>query len=504
MITRFRDNPNLNLKTVKTTSGETEYRRNCRKIKEAYYVIDEQCFEVEGKWYASTSKLITLDYETGKYVLIRTSQLVYGFVGFKADGSANLGYFTENKYKNVLVNIPAHGPIRSISEEFLTKLDCVEDISTGVWHAKCNITAGQIKKFEEIRSRRVFKEKGYNIEDNQEEFIEKVKLYHELPMKISAKATRYGKMLGATTFGCEFETATGYVPDHIQNQTGTIICRDGSIDNAEFVTVPMKNAKGLITLANLCKQLCKRTTVDIRCSFHVHLGTLPDDRLFLVALYALCLRIQDDVFTMFPYYKIEWKSFKKKNYCQKLRKLGIGKLKTDTKEEYETYVNDGYYRLFKWLNEGLDPDDDFNRRNHVHARGYKWERAGRYYWVNFMNMFFSDRKTMEFRIHHATTNSYKVINWIFICNAIVKYAERNTKSILADGSAITLEEVLGFYAKEFKNADGKFLTNYLRAYVKERKDYFAADLGRGDIESRQELLDDKKYTFTFAGVDSLV
>lgn len=506
MMARYRDNPDLKAKVVKTIDGTTEYRKNCRKIGDKYYVVGEQCFEVDGKWYASTSKLVTLDHETGKYVLLKTSKLVYGLVGFKPDGTPNLGYFSENIYNNCLVNIPGYGAIRSLSEEFLEKNGCIEEISSGLWRLRSTMTESEIVKAGRITSRKVFKEKGYNIEDNKEEFQQKKAAYENYTRKKTLKSERYARFLEKTTFGCEFESAMGILPDHIQNRTGVVICRDGSIDNAEFVTVPMKGAKGLLAIKDLCLELSKRTTKDIKCAFHVHLGSIPDDRLFLVALYALAIRIQDDVFTMFPYYKTDWKDFKKKNYCQKLRKLGIPLLKKGaTRAEYESYVNDGYYRLFKWLSEGNDPDDLFNRRNHVHPRPQKWERAQRYYWINFMNMFFSDRKTMEFRVHQATTNHHKAINWIFICNAVINYARTHAKEILSSADKITLDQVIGYYAEAFpRSVDAKFLTSYLQAYVKERKEYFKNDKDKGDYESAAELKNDPNYTFSFGNVEGLV
>lgn len=501
---RYKDDPKLKFKTIKTVTGETEYRRNCRKIKDKYYIENEQCFLIGKVWYAYTSKLITFDYEKGVHVIIKDTPLVYGVVGFKKEGEPEFGYFTENKYNNIVVNIAGYGSVKCFNEDTLVKGGYVENLSDAIWHYRKALSASMLSKLTNIHSKKVYRDKGYNIEDNAAEFKEKIESYDKYPVKISSNAMRYGKLLGKITYGCEVETAMGYVPDHIQNRTGLIICRDGSIDNAEYVTVPMKGAKGLMNLKYMAEELSKRTTIDIKCSYHIHFGTLPDDRLFLVALWALAIRIQDEIFTMFPGYKTNWEKFKKKDYCQKVRKLGVGILQKDfDKEEYEAYINDGYYRIHKFLNDGNEPDDRFNRNNHQHVRTAKWERAGRYYWLNFMNMFFSDRKTMEFRLHQATTNGRKMIAWLFICNAILKYAEKYPRQILSSGEPIALDTVMDYYQEHFKNKEGEFMSRYLKAYIANRKSYFLGQRKKGNLECREELLEDKEFMFEFEGMTNL-
>jgi hypothetical protein len=498
---RFKDDPSLKFKTVVSVNGITEYRKNCRKIKDKYYIIGEDCIEIDEKWHVKNSKLITYDYETNEWILIKSRPLVYGVVDFKTPGTPVFGYFTENKYNNLWVYISNYGSVKALNEAVLVKNGYLENLSDGVWKCKKGLTSTEIAKLSLIESRKVYKEKGYNIEDNKEEFTDKTKTYNDFPIKISAGAMRYGKMLGNTSFGLEIETSTGYIPDNIQNRTGVIICRDGSIDNAEFVTIPLRGAKGLMNIKYLSSELCKRTMADIKCSFHIHLGTLPDNRLFVTSLYALGIRIQDELFTMFPYYKTDWKGIKKKDYNQKLRKLGTGLLsKSMTKVQFEQYVDEAYYRLFTFLNDGIAPDDRFNRRTHHHHRTAKWERAQRYYWLNFMNFFFSDRKTAEFRLHQATLNGQKMINWLFICNAVVRYAEKYAKDILSSTTPISLNTVLDYYANTFKTKDGKFLSEYLKAYVQDRKDYFLKDYKKGDYVSSKELDDDKTFKFEYQGV----
>ena len=111
--------------------------------------------------------------------------------------------------------------------------------------------------------------------------------------------------------------------------------------------------------------------------------------------------------------------------------------------------------------------------------------------------------TVEFRLHHGTLNGQKMINWLFICNAICQYAVKNANTILSDNKPIDLDTVLSHYESTFKTAQGKFLSDYLKAYVKDRKEYFAKDKARGDYISQKETQEDKEYIFTHEGVSWL-
>lgn len=501
---RFKENPDLKLKRVKTIKGLIEYKRNCVSVDDVWYVKGEDCIDIDGKWYPKTSKLIALDHETGEWVLIKGKPLVYGVVGFKTDGSAILGYFTENKYNNVVVRVPQYGDVRTFNEKLLVESGFVEEISTGTWVNKRDLTDRDMKRITAIGGRRVHTNKGYNIEDNADEFKQKIDAYANYNIPTTPGAIRFGKLLGEVTYGAEIETSMGTLPDHVQNRTGVVICRDGSIKNAEFVTVPMKGPKGLLNLKYLSSELSKRTLTDIDCSLHFHLGNLPKDRLFIVSLYALAIRIQNEVFSMFPRYKQDWQNIKRQDYNQKLRKIGIGLLKpTMKKEEYTQYIDEAYYRIATWLNDGVPPDNNFNRVTNEHQQTQKWNRKQRYYWINFMNMFFSKRRTMEFRLHHNTVNGQKMVNWLFICNAICQYAAQNSDEILSSDKPIPLDTVLDYYGQTFKSSHAKFLSEYLKAYVKDRKEYFLKDYKNGDFISQKETNEDKDYVFKYEGISWL-
>lgn len=141
----------------------------------------------------------------------------------------------------------------------------------------------------------------------------------------------------------------------------------------------MSGAKGLQNITDVATLVTERCEVDINCSLHYHFGNIPKDRLYLIALYTLAYKIQDEVFEMFPYYKTDPRGIKKKNYCQKLKQMSIYPLKDSSKEGYEQYVEEIYVRIFTFLSDGHPPSEFANKKLHKHPIRNKWERHSRYF-----------------------------------------------------------------------------------------------------------------------------
>lgn len=117
-----------------------------------------------------------------------------------------------------------------------------------------------------------------------------------------------------------------------------------------------------------------------------------------------------------------------------------------------------------------------------------------------MNMIFSHRETVEFRLHTPTTNAYKMVNWLYICVAILKYAHKHQKEILK-GEKVTFKDVLNIYANTNKRSlSARRLTEYLIAYFESRKARFSADYKKGDVLSNWDITEDKDYEFVHNGV----
>lgn len=501
---RYSENPNLDKKVITKFDGTKEYRTNCWKIKGEYYTIGLDAFEIDGLKYRLSSGLIAFDHETQKMVVKQNTPLKQGIVGFK-NGQPIVGMFQENPYKNVKCFI-SERTYTVLNSEILILNKFIEDVSTGIWYPIKDVSVSDCQT---PKNKVNHQNQGYNIEDNEKEMRHKIELYNKFNPELTKDVKRYAKMLGDITFGLELECSKGFLPEHLQNQLGVVICRDGSLkdenglNGPEFVTIPISGAKGLQTISDLAKELRKRTTLDIKCSLHIHFGNLPTTRIFIVSLYKLASLIQNELFLMFPFYKTNSDGFKEKNYNKKLRTLDIMSMSPSMKkEEFNEYVNDYYKVIFSWLSEGYVPDQDINRKKRIHPISQKWNRKSRYYWLNFMNVFFSKRNTVEFRLHTPTTNQQKIVNWLFICNAIIKYVNKHASRILLSNEPISLSEVLSFYAEEF-GSRGRFLSDYLIAYVEERKERFYQDYLKNDRLSNWEIDEDKTYEFKYQNTKHL-
>jgi hypothetical protein len=118
----------------------------------------------------------------------------------------------------------------------------------------------------------------------------------------------------------------------------------------------------------------------------------------------------------------------------------------------------------------------------------------RYFWVNLINPIFGKHDTIEFRIHTPTLNPDKVINWVLMCAAIVKYAENYTEKCVKLNK-ISFEEVLNFYKDFYKTDTSSKLSDNLVSYYRNRCEYFAKDFAKGDYVSTEEMKKDNDFAF---------
>lgn len=488
------DNSFGSLKLVTDIRGDFEYRINCSRIDGCWYVKGKDLQFIEGEWVLP--EMLTFDYELQKKV-IKTSKMHKGIVNFNKEVPI-FGYYTPNPYKNCLVRTYNYGSVECISADIIPVTYYIENISHGYWHYIHGLDSSTIRKFQEKKLALDRSRNSYNAEDNPETYKNAVKLYESSPIVIDRDLLLASKYIKGITFGAEFETINGTLPQHIQNSYGVIICRDGSIrDNngnypPEYVTVPYSGAKGLQSLRNLSKEIAKRSEIDIKCSYHLHIGGIVIDRVFMVSLFKLALKIQNDVFKMFPYYKTDPAGIKQKNYCKKLPNI----LSTYTaSNDFNTYINDTYVDVFTFLSGGIKSDVEFNRQNRRNPWGEgKWNIKTRYYWLNFINLVFSPRNTVEFRLHTPTLNGHKVINWLFMCNAIVRFAEKYPKRCISN-KKVTFEDVLYYYAEISNGASyAAALSENLIAYYKDRCKLFEGDYKKGDLISMHDIISDSEFS----------
>lgn len=230
------------------------------------------------------------------------------------------------------------------------------------------------------------------------------------------------------TFGMEFETSEGYVPEDLCFQDGLIPLRDGSISGLEYSTIVLEGEEGLVLMDQGIRDLKRFTSFNKECSLHIHLGGYPLEPDKLFALYAVCYRLQPELQSMVPQYTFRSSKYKKsgKDYCNLLP---------------------AFYD-FNGLYEGLVGRQFFGSLTQPHPndieRKAKWRISTRYYWLNFINAIcYTVNKTIEFRFLRPTWNVRKITLWLYIFNGILKFSEENFRYISRDlNRRLTLETVL--------------------------------------------------------------
>ncbi len=498
----YSEKPNLKLKKVTINTGELEYFKNCKKFENTFYRRSD-CVQVGATFYPKDHPNLELNWETGQYFIKGSGiRVMKGIVGVEND-TLKYGYFTPNPNNN----IPCYNEVTGARETLLndkvienSKLFC-ENISEGVIYYNPKMTDNHRKGYKNIRNCFDWTVKKYNIEDNTGEYKKKTMLYENYNHEEKVPAALYSKYLNYS-FGFEFEVGSGFIPDYIQNRHGLVICRDGSIDGGgpEFVTVPLKGPKGVSSLIQLCNFAKDRVLMDMSCSTHLHLGGFPTDRKSMVALYMLGYSIQNDLFSMLPPYKKYWEGFKKKNYCKFLDSMNL----IPTSEMDDRKIQSYYESIIVFLSDFRITYDQYHP-DMKHPSGAKWDIENRKYWINMVNMAFSNRHTVEFRAHQATFNPTKTLNWLFINNAILSYAQKYADRILVQPTKVSLTDVLNYYKDTHpEEEEAIFLSRYLISYYEHCKEKFSKAFQNKDYTCNWDLQEDCVYTFKVDEKDLLV
>ena len=250
------------------------------------------------------------------------------------------------------------------------------------------------KEYEAIKSFDIFKDRQYIDQEVNYDF---------------AKYLKY-------TFGVEFETSEGYIPQNICFKDGLIPLRDGSITGIEYSTVVLKGNFGLNLLRQQCEDLRQYTEFNKNCALHIHFGGYPIDRKYIFVLYCLLYHLQNDILQMIPPYSFNTGKYKDngKDYCAPLPFF-------DTFEDMYYYMSDNNTNFMGDLYQAHPSDVEHERKWNIHAR---------YHNFNFINMLFYDSaKTLELRFLRPSFNFNKILLWIMIFNGILLYAEKEAANL---------------------------------------------------------------------------
>ena len=211
------------------------------------------------------------------------------------------------------------------------------------------------------------------------------------------------------TFGLEFETSQGYIPEDICYRDGLIPLRDGSITAPEYSTVVLQGNQGISLLHQQIETLKEYTAFNKECSLHVHLGGYPLEPTAIFKLYKVCKVLENELESILPRLTFHSSAYKDngKDYCKKLN------IYTSFEDMYKKLVGRKFFGSFTQAH----PDDKERKR--------KWNIATRYYFVNFINaLCYNVNKTIEFRFLRPTYNFKKIILWLYIFNGILEYARK--------------------------------------------------------------------------------
>lgn len=276
---------------------------------------------------------------------------------------------------------------------------------------------------------------------------ESIELFKDKQIAIKSVKNERRKAL-KYTFGMEFETSCGYVPEHLCYKYGLIPLRDGSIRGIEYSTIVLNNDSGLSLLKEQIALLTQYTKFDKDCSLHMHLGGYPIEPIHIFVLDVLGHIIQDSLEQYVPHWTFSSENYKTshKNYCNKLQRF-------NSFADLYHYASNGT----NYLGSLQQPHPNDSGRN------AKWNISVRYVWQNIVNMmFYRGCKTVEYRFLRPTYNFNKVVNWLYVFNGILQFAEIVSKALLKQyaGNAlntvtynVVAEYLLNNYAISQSNAD---------------------------------------------------
>ena len=450
---------------VTTISGKEVMREDAFWVKSTgkYYEKNVDGFQIQsletGKltWYRKDSGNIAFIYGENRWDLVKRIESSSNYrraITDIIDDKPVYSYYNVKNYNPVVVCM--HYSERNphfetcINSEMAEKLGFVEAIADGNYYYKPNIHDriwdSVLNKPGRPRPYRFGVD--YNANDKNKSFriIYEQYLDYSKNMFVEPSCETIASYLGEKSFGLELETSYGMIPEKLLGPLGLVPLRDGSlreggIEPYEYTTVPLSGSTGLQTIKNICEQMIKRNTINTNCSLHLHIGGLPkEDKLFALSSYVLGYDLQDEIFSMFPLYKQDPRILgKEKNYCNYLNSIG---LLSSTKEifnpeqNYEQQLQKNFDILFSFLCDGRlkEETDVFNIKRCVHPCDpegrAKWLIHSRYMWKNLVPLIFSSARTVEYRIHTPTLNFTKIVNWLFICIAISRYAEKYPKEII--------------------------------------------------------------------------
>ena len=478
-------------KKVVTIKGEELPISRCRKFNKQWYKIGDlkiensgDCYLIDNRYYREETEIVIYNHSIKEYIL-KHDNLIYGVVNI-IDNIVIKGYFNNDKnYSTILLELGINYLLfdANVIANNRYYRECLSD---GNFYHISRLVA---KKLNEIKipqqsyknslpydSKGIIQKNLYNYNNNYSpEILPNIK--------------RYAPLLKELSFGLEFETIKGFIPERLLEKYGLIPLRDGSISGIEYVTVPMDGEKGLQCSYDILNTLKERTEYDDKsCSLHLHLGNLPRTKEFILAFFKLGMFIQDEMYQMFPIYKKYNFGIKNKNYSAPLPTFEILS-QLDTVIDSRN-LDKNFDVLYKYLSMGESLQNHDNNLDNVKFHpadengNHKWNIHTRYFLFNLIPLIFGNKQTIEFRIHTPTYDENKIIPFILMNSMLVNFVIKYQNIILSGDlnfKNLNLYEILANVISD-SNIEGKTeLKNMFLDYIQTRKSYCKRQTGSGDI-----------------------
>jgi hypothetical protein len=215
--------------------------------------------------------------------------------------------------------------------------------------------------------------------------------------------------------------------------------------------------------------LNQHTIFDKDCSLHIHLGNFNLNGKVLLTINNVFFN--SDIRSFLPeltFYTHAYKTNKDKNYCE------FNDRYRTFDEMYQNLVGRNFFGDFKQPH----PKDVTGTR--------KWNVKTRYKAVNFINaLCYDGPKTVEFRMLRPSYNFDKILGWLFIYGALIKFAEQTTSKTSAFyRCSAQLEYIL-------KSVYSSELANILCEFLKMNANIVMAQQSVGDQYGMRVDIDDK-------------
>ena len=477
-------------KKVITIKGEEVPISQCRKFNKLYYKLGDinipnsgDCYLINDKCYREETGLVVYNYSINQYVLLDNS-MFQGVIDIVED-KLILGYFNRNFKYSKIIDKNNNNYYLFNPELFKNNKEYREQLSTGDFYHISRLPA---YKFNSI----IFPSKDYKYSlpyDSKGIIEHHLKGYKNYNPEISKSIRNYAPLLESLSFGLEFETTKGFIPNRILNEYGLIPLRDGSISGIEYVTVPMEGEKGLQCTADILKVLKERTEYnDDTCSLHLHLGNVPRTKEFILAFFKVGMKIQDEMFQMFPLYKKYNYHIKNKNYSAPLPTFEILSQLDPIIDSRN--IDENFNILYKYLSMGQDFKSIGNSLDNVISHpadpngNQKWNIRPRYLLYNIIPLIFGNKQTIEFRIHTPTYDVNKILPFIFMNSLIINFTIKNQERILKNKSFLNNYDLFGILSSQIDTYNISNMSSFrdlIYDYIERRKNSCERQLLKGNV-----------------------